>query len=171
MVFRMDIRSGPRVERVEYFSRSLFPFGVFMQTYSIKRKDIDRKWYVVDAADMVLGRLATEISRRLRGKHKTDFTPHMDNGDFIIVINAEKVRITGRKLEQKTYFRHSGYPGGAREVRMDKVMQTRPERIIEHAVKGMLPHNTLGRHQLTKLKIYCGPEHPHKAQQPEPIAL
>ena len=142
-----------------------------MQTYSVKPTDIEKKWYVVDASDKVLGRLASEISLVLRGKHKPIYAPYMDTGDFVIVINADKIKLTGRKTEQKHYFRHSGYPGGARTVRLDKMMQTHPERVIMRAVRGMLPHNRLGRSQLKKLKVYAGSDHPHQAQQPEPMEV
>jgi large subunit ribosomal protein L13 len=142
-----------------------------MQTYSIKQKEIEKKWYIVDATDRVLGRLATEVARYLRGKHKTVFTRHLDVGDFVIVVNADKVRVTGGKQEKKYYFRHSGYPGGAKRIRLDKLMQEKPERVIEYAVKGMLPHNSLGRQQFGKLKVYAGPNHPHQAQQPDPLPV
>ena len=142
-----------------------------METYSVKSKDIQRKWYVVDATGLVLGRLASEVARRLRGKHKTVFTRHLDVGDFIIVVNADKVRVTGRKLENKYYFRHTGYPGGVKRVRLDKVLKEKPERVIEHAVKGMLPHNSLGRRQFKKLKVYAGPNHPHQAQNPDSLEI
>ena len=142
-----------------------------METYSVKSKDIQRKWYVVDAAGLVLGRLASEVARRLRGKHKTVFTRHLDVGDFIIVVNADKVRVTGRKLEKKYYFRHTGYPGGVKRVRLDKVLKEKPERVIEYAVKGMLPHNSLGRRQFKKLKVYTGPNHPHQAQNPDSLEI
>ncbi len=144
---------------------------MLMETYSVKNKDIQKNWYVVDATDLVLGRLATEVARRLRGKHKTVFTRHLDVGDFVIVVNADKVRLTGRKLEQKFYFRHSGYPGGVKRVRLDKMLKERPERVIEYAVKGMLPHNSLGRRQLKKLKVYAGPNHPHQAQNPGALQI
>jgi len=142
-----------------------------MQTYATKSKDIERKWYLVDAEDKVLGRLASEIARLLMGKHKPYVARHLDVGDFIIVINAEKVRLTGRKLEQKQYFRHSGYSGGAKTVGLDKMLAEKPREVIRHAVRGMLPHNSLGRQQLKKMKIYAGPDHPHKAQQPEPLEI
>jgi large subunit ribosomal protein L13 len=142
-----------------------------MQTYSIKQKEIEKKWYIVDATDRVLGRLATEVARYLRGKHKTVFTKHLDVGDFVIVVNADKIRVTGGKQEKKYYFRHSGYPGGAKRIRLDKLMQEKPERVIEYAVKGMLPHNSLGRQQFGKLKVYVGPNHPHQAQQPDPLPV
>ncbi|HUU27194.1 MAG TPA: 50S ribosomal protein L13 [archaeon] len=142
-----------------------------MQTYATKGKDIQRKWYLVDATDKVLGRLASEVAQLLMGKNKTIYTDHLDIGDFVIVVNAEKIKLTGRKLEQKFYFHHTGYPGGAKEVRLDKMLKEKPERVIQYAVKGMLPHNSLGRHQLKKLKIYAGGEHPHQAQKPEPLEI
>lgn len=142
-----------------------------MKTYATKEKDIARKWYIVDAADKVLGRLASEVAQLLMGKSKPYFVRHLDTGDFVVIINAEKVKLTGKKREQKTYFHHSGYPGGAKEVRLDKLLATHPERVIQHAVRGMLPHNRLGRSQLKKIKIYAGPDHPHQAQQPQPLEL
>lgn len=142
-----------------------------MQTYSVKISETDRKWLVVDATDVVLGRLASEVAQRLRGKHKRIFTPHLDTGDFVIIINADKVRLTGRKLDQKSYFRHSGYPGGARVDDLNKLIKDKPERVIEHAVKGMLPHNRLGRALFRKLKVYRGESHPHQAQKPELLEL
>ena len=142
-----------------------------MQTYATKGKDIERKWYVVDATEKVLGRLASEIARMLIGKHKPYVTRHLDVGDFIIVINAEKVRLSGNKLEQKHYFHHTGYPGGVKRVRLDKMLSEKPEKVIRNAVWGMLPHNSLGRHQLKKMKIYAGPDHPHQAQKPEPLEI
>jgi large subunit ribosomal protein L13 len=142
-----------------------------MQTYATKGKDIERKWYVVDATEKILGRLASEIARMLIGKHKPYVTRHLDVGDFIIVINAEKVRLSGNKLEQKHYFRHTGYPGGVKRVRLDKMLSVKPEKVIRNAVWGMLPHNSLGRHQLKKMKIYAGPDHPHQAQKPEPLEI
>lgn len=142
-----------------------------MQTYSVKKSEIEKKWLVVDATDVVLGRLASVVAQRLRGKHKRIFTPHLDTGDFVIVVNADKVRLTGRKLDQKSYFRHSGYPGGARVTELNKLIKDKPERVIEQAVKGMLPHNRLGRAQFRKLKVYRGGSHPHRAQQPEQLAI
>lgn len=142
-----------------------------MQTYSVKISETDRKWLVVDATDVVLGRLASEVAQRLRGKHKRIFTPHLDTGDFVIIINADKVRLTGRKIDQKSYFRHSGYPGGARVDDLNKLIKDKPERVIEHAVKGMLPHNRLGRALFRKLKVYRGESHPHQAQKPELLEL
>jgi large subunit ribosomal protein L13 len=137
-----------------------------MKTYVAKTEDINRDWYVVDASDQVLGRLASQIAMRLRGKHKAIFTPHVDTGDFIIVINADKVQLTGRKNDQKVYWRHSGYPGGIRGVSARRMLETKPEELIRAAVRGMLPKNRLGRKLLKKLKVYSGAEHPHQAQQP-----
>lgn len=142
-----------------------------MKTYNVKAGEIEREWWIVDAADKTLGRLSTLIAQVLRGKHKPTFVPHLDNGDFIIVTNAEKIRVTGNKEEQKEYFRHSGFPGGARFTTLKQMREAHPERIIEHAVKGMLPHNRLGRAQLKKLKIYAGENHPHEAQQPKPLKI
>ncbi|WNC61532.1 50S ribosomal protein L13 [Thermosynechococcus sp. QS41] len=133
--------------------------------------DLASQWYVIDAADQRLGRLAAEIARILRGKNKAIYTPHMDTGDFVIVINAEKVTVTGRKRSQKLYRRHSGRPGGMKIETFDQLQARIPERIIEHAVKGMLPKNSLGRKLFTKLKVYAGPEHPHQAQKPQPLTI
>jgi large subunit ribosomal protein L13 len=132
---------------------------------------LDKKWYVIDAADQRLGRLATEIAMILRGKNKPTYTPHLDTGDFVIIINAEKVAVTGKKRQQKLYRRHSGRPGGMKVETFDKLQKRIPERIIEHAVKGMLPKNTLGRQLFTHLKVYAGGEHPHQAQKPEILAI
>jgi len=142
-----------------------------LKTYSPKPDDIEQKWYVVDANGLVLGRLATKIAQILRGKHKPMWAPHMDCGDFIVVVNADKVRITGRKTLQKRYVHHSGYPGGLRQTPFARVMLDKPEYILRHAVRGMLPHNRLGRHMLKKLKIYTAAEHPHAAQKPEPMSI
>lgn len=128
---------------------------------------IERKWYVIDATDKVLGRLATEVAMILRGKNKPTFTPYMDTGDYVVIINAEKIRVTGKKAEQKTYFRHTGYPGGARFTSYQEMMEKHPERILEHAIRGMLPKNRLGRAMYKKLKVVVGPEHPFEAQKPE----
>jgi large subunit ribosomal protein L13 len=138
-----------------------------MKTYSPKASEIQRDWYVVDATDMVLGRLATQIAVLLRGKHKPTFAPHMDSGDFVVVTNCEKIVVTGRKAEQKVYRRHSGYPGGLKTVRYKDMLARHPERILRFAVKGMLPKGRLGRQQIKKLKIYAGTRHPHTAQQPK----
>ena len=142
-----------------------------METTSVRANEIDRNWFVVDAEDQILGRLASEIAQILRGKKKPSFTPHMDMGDFIVVINAEKVRVSGKKEEDKTYFHHSGYPGGITQITLKKVRQVYPDRIIMNAVKGMLPHNRLGRKLLTHLKVYSGELHPHTAQQPKTITF
>ena len=142
-----------------------------MRTFSPKAGDIQRQWHVIDASDVVLGRLASHAATLLRGKHKPIFAPHIDTGDFVIVINADKVALTGRKLEQKLAHRHSGYPGGLTSVAYGDLLEKHPERVIEKAVKGMLPKNTLGRSQLRKLKVYAGPDHPHQAQQPQPYEI
>lgn len=137
-----------------------------MKTFMEKTADVQRDWYVVDAADQVLGRLSTQIATLLRGKHKPTFTPHIDGGDFVVVVNAEKVRVTGRKFEQKMYYRHSGYPGGFKQIPYRRMMEKHPDRIIRFAVKGMIPKTRLGRQLMRKLKIYPGPTHPHAAQLP-----
>ena len=142
-----------------------------MKTFSPTPKDIDRKWYVVDAQDQVLGRLATQIVHRLRGKHKPEFAPHMDNGDFIIVVNCDKIKVTGTKMDKKLYYRHSGWVGGLKSTTLADMLAEKPERVLVAAVKGMLPKNRLARHMLKKLKVYAGPEHPHTAQQPQPLTL
>jgi large subunit ribosomal protein L13 len=138
-----------------------------MKTYSQKASEVQRDWYVVDASGQTLGRLATQIAVLLRGKHKPTFSPNLDGGDFVVVVNAEKVRVTGRKEDQKMYYRHSGYPGGFKAVPYRRMMATHPDRILRFAVKGMLPKTRLGRRQLLKLKVYAGPTHPHAAQQPK----
>ncbi|MGD8276476.1 MAG: 50S ribosomal protein L13 [Gemmatimonadota bacterium] len=142
-----------------------------MKTWTPKPGEVTRRWWIVDAENQTLGRLATRIARVLRGKHKPEFTPHRDTGDYVVVVNAEKIRLTGRKAMDKTYFRHSGYVGGEKHVPITEVMRKRPERVIELAVKGMLPKNNLGRLMRKKLKIYAGPTHPHVAQQPEPLEI
>jgi len=142
-----------------------------MKTFSPTPKDIKREWFVVDAEDKILGRLATQIAHRLRGKHKPEFAPHMDTGDFIVVVNCEKIKVTGNKLRQKTYYRHSGYIGGLKSAPLEKILQKKPEYILMHAVRGMLPRNILGRALLKKLKVYAGPEHPHAAQNPKPLTF
>jgi len=142
-----------------------------MKTYNAAMNEVQRNWCVIDADGQVLGRLASEVARRLRGKHKPVFTPHTDTGDFVIVVNADKVRLTGRKWDDKKYYRHSGYPGGIRELTARELMEKYPDRMIAYAVKGMLPKNSLGRKMLTKLKIYCGNDHPHAAQMPEKLEL
>ncbi len=142
-----------------------------MKTISAKPETVQRDWFVVNAENKVLGRLATEIARRLRGKHKAMYTPHVDTGDYIIVINAEKVHVTGRKETAKTYYHHTGYPGGIKEITLNKLRQKAPEQIIQNAVKGMLPKGPLGREIFRKLKVYVGSEHKHTAQQPLPLDL
>jgi large subunit ribosomal protein L13 len=142
-----------------------------VRTYQPKPADVTRQWHVIDANDVVLGRLATQAATLLRGKHKPMYAPHLDTGDFVIVINAAKIVMTGNKAEQSRVHRHSGYPGGLTSVSYADVLRTRPERIIEKAVKGMLPHNTLGRQMLSKLKVYAGPTHPHQAQSPVPFEI
>lgn len=141
------------------------------KTYSAKPTDIERTWYVVDATDQTLGRLATRIASILKGKHKPIYTPHMDVGDFVIVVNADKVHVTGRKMEQKVYYRHSGYPGGLSEISLRDQLVKHPTRVVERAVWGMLPKNALGRQMYRKLKVYAGPDHPHAAQQPEVLEV
>ena len=142
-----------------------------MRTYQPKPGDVQRRWHVIDANDVVLGRLATHAATLLRGKHKPYYAPHIDTGDFVIVINADKVSLSGAKLEQKQAYRHSGYPGGLRAVSYADLMAKHPERAVEKAVKGMLPKNSLGRKTLSKLKVYAGPNHPHQAQQPQPYEI
>ena len=144
---------------------------VKMKTRSIKQSEINKKWWLVDAQGQTLGRFCSKIAQILRGKHKVDFTPNMDMGDFVIVINAEKVKLTGTKENDKVYFRHTGYPGGVKETKYSEMIQKFPERIVENAVKGMLPHNRLGRKILLNLKVYKGQEHPHLAQQPKPLKI
>jgi large subunit ribosomal protein L13 len=139
------------------------------KTYVPKATEIERRWYIVDAEGLTLGRLATQIATIIRGKHKPSFTPHLDVGDYVIVVNAEKVHVTGNKEEQKFYYRHSGYPGGFRSTSLRDQLAKHPERVIETAVKGMIPHTNLGRDQLKKLKVFAGPNHPHAAQQPTPL--
>ncbi|MDM8085690.1 50S ribosomal protein L13 [Cellulomonas cellasea] len=142
-----------------------------MRTYTPKPGDVERNWYVIDASDVVLGRLATHVATLLRGKHKATFAPHVDGGDFVIVINADKVALTGNKREAKLAYRHSGYPGGLRATTYTELLEKHPERAIEKAVRGMLPKNSLSRAQLSKLKVYVGAEHPHAAQQPKPFEI
>jgi len=142
-----------------------------MKTYSAKPGEITREWYLVDAEGKTLGRLATQIADTLRGKRKPHFTPHVDTGDFVIVVNAEKIQVTGNKLDQKRYYRHSGYPGGLRSRTLREQLERRPTEVLRVAVKGMLPKNRLARQQITKLKIYAGPEHPHEAQNPKSLEL
>ncbi|HIE02826.1 MAG: 50S ribosomal protein L13 [Candidatus Parabeggiatoa sp.] len=142
-----------------------------MKTFSAKPQDVNHEWFIIDANELVLGRMASEIAKRLRGKHKPEYTPHVDTGDYIVVINAEKVRVTGNKRTDKMYYHHSGYPGGIKSISFDKLIIKAPERIIELAVKRMLPRGPLGRDMFRKLKVYAGPEHKHAAQQPIPLTL
>jgi len=142
-----------------------------VKTYAVKASEIDREWFVVDAEGKTLGRLATKIATVLRGKHKAIYTPSMDAGDFVIVVNADKIAVTGKKLQNKKYYRYSGYPGGLRETTLQRMLETHPERVIEHAVRGMLPKTKLGRKMIKKLKVYAGATHPHAAQKPRELAL
>ncbi len=142
-----------------------------MKTYHAKPGEVEREWLLVDATDMVLGRLASEVAQILKGKRKPQYTPHVDTGDFVIVVNASKVRLTGNKLADKKKYRHSGYPGGLKETPISVLLEKRPARVVEQAVKGMLPKNTLGRAMSKKLKVYAGPDHPHQAQKPRSITL
>jgi len=142
-----------------------------MKTYSAKTGEVNQDWFVVDAADKTLGRLASEIAHRLRGKHKAEYTPHVDTGDYIVVINAEKIKVTGAKTTDKMYHRHTGYPGGLKSISFEKLIEKAPERVIQGAVKGMLPRNPLGRAMFKKLKVYAGSEHPHAAQQPQALNI
>ncbi len=142
-----------------------------MKTFSAKNETVERDWYVVDASDKTLGRLASQIAHRLRGKHKPEFTPHVDTGDYIVVINAGKVRATGNKMKDKMYYRHSQHPGGLKSIALGDLLSSAPERVIENAVKGMLPRNPLGREMYRKLKVYAGPQHQHAAQQPQPLEI
>jgi len=144
----------------------------FAATRSVRAEDVERRWYVVDAEDLVLGRLASRVASVLRGKHKPSFTPHVDTGDHVIVVNADKVTLTGRKREQKTYYRHSGWTGGLRSITADKLLSSaHSDRVVRNAVRGMLPHNSLGRQMLSKLRVYAGPDHPHASQKPEELSL
>jgi len=142
-----------------------------VRTFAAKKEEIEREWYVVDAEGQTLGRLASKIAPILKGKHKPIYTPHLDCGDFVVVINAEKVRVTGRKMDQKFYYRHSGYPGGIKSISLRDQLVRHPERVVQAAVRGMLPKNKLGRRMIKKLKVYAGDSHPHAAQQPESLEL
>jgi len=142
-----------------------------MKTFSPKPEDITREWFVVDAEDQILGRLATQIAHRLRGKHKPEFAPHVDNGDFIVVVNCEKIKVTGNKMADKMYYRHTGYPGGLKEANLETMLEKKPEDVLRKAVQGMLPKNRLGRAIMKKLKICAGTEHPHAAQNPQVLEL
>ena len=142
-----------------------------MGTFTAKPETVVQDWYLVDATDKVLGRLATQIATRLRGKHKPEYTPHVDTGDHIVIVNAAKIRVTGDKINQKKYYRHSGYPGGIKETALSDELENNPERVIEKAVKGMLPKNSLGRAMFRKLRVYAGPDHTHQAQQPKALEI
>ena len=142
-----------------------------MKTFSARKEDVKHGWYVVDATDKTLGRFSTEIANRLRGKHKAEYTPHVDTGDYIVVVNAEKIRVTGKKTTDKVYYHHTGYPGGIKSITFEKLMDKAPERAIQMAVKGMMPRNKLSRAMLGKLKVYAGNEHPHTAQQPQSLDI
>ncbi|MCW2913532.1 MAG: ribosomal protein [Actinomycetia bacterium] len=142
-----------------------------MRTYTPKPADVQRQWHVIDATDVVLGRLASQVATVLRGKHKPIYAPHLDTGDYVIIVNAEKVALSGKKLEQKRAYRHSGYPGGLRSLAYGDLLEKHPERAVEKAIKGMLPKNTLGRKMFTKVKVYAGPNHPHQAQSPVPFEI
>ncbi len=142
-----------------------------MKTFSAKPAEVTREWFLIDAEGKTLGRLASEVARRLRGKHKPEFTPHVDTGDYIIIVNADKIRVSGNKMQQKIYYKHTGYVGHLKETTLEKMLQTKPTNVIEFAVKGMLPKNALGRDMLRKLKVYAGPEHAHAAQQPKVLDI
>lgn len=142
-----------------------------MKTFSAKPADVVHEWFVINAEGKTLGRLATEVAKRLRGKHKAEYTPHVDTGDYIIVINAEKIRVTGNKMQQKIYYKHTGYVGHLKQTSLEKMLESHPERVLEFAVKGMLPKNALGRDMIRKLKIFIGPEHTHAAQQPKVLDI
>ena len=142
-----------------------------MKTYSAKAEDVQHDWWVVDAENLTLGRLATEIAHRLRGKHKPEYTPHMDMGDYVVVVNCEKIRVSGAKQTEKMYYHHTGFPGGIRSASFEQLIDKAPERVIQRAVKGMMPRSPLGRAMLKKLKVYAGPSHPHAAQQPQPLTI
>jgi large subunit ribosomal protein L13 len=163
--------SSPPRDRSRSVQRGLFRVVTSMKTYVAKPTDRERNWHVVDANGKTLGRLATQLADVLRGKRKPEYTPHIDTGDFVVVINARDVAVTGNKREQKRYYRHSGYPGGLRSRTLGEQLERRPEEVIRRAVRGMLPRNRLARRQITKLKVYAGPDHPHAAQKPEPLEI
>jgi large subunit ribosomal protein L13 len=147
------------------------PVLSLMKTFSAKNEEVHHDWYVVDAEGKTLGRLASELASRLRGKHKPEYTPHVDTGDYMVVINAEKIRVTGNKMQNKMYHRYTGYIGNLKSISLEKLLASKPERVLELAVKGMLPHNPLGRRMLRKLRVFAGPEHSHTAQQPKPLEI
>ena len=167
-------RKNPLTDRHDFLKSLDFVFTdkvTDMKTFVAKEQDVEKKWYLVDAEEKILGRMASQIAFRLRGKHKPIFTPHADTGDFIVVVNADKVAMTGDKWDQKFYYRHSGYQGGLKRTSARKMLETKPEEIVRLAVRRMLPKNRLGRGQLKKLKVYAGPDHPHQAQQPEKLEI
>ena len=159
------------IVKFRIFSFYILDVGDFMKTYNARKEDIIRNWYVIDAEGQILGRLASEIARRLRGKHKPIYTPYVDTGDFVIVVNAGKVSLTGKKLSDKVYYHYSGYPGGLKKTYAGKMLEDNPDKVLNYAVKGMLPKNSLGRKMLKKLKIYAGNDHPHEAQCPQVIKV
>jgi len=157
---------------VAFLNPDKIPNGqMIMKTFSAKPEEVRRDWYVVDATNKTLGRLSTEIARRLRGKHKPEYTPHVDTGDYIVVVNADKIRVTGNKMKDKMYHHHTGYIGNLKSESLEKLMEKSPERALQYAVKGMLPHNPLGRKMFSKLRVFAGPEHKHEAQQPIPLDI
>jgi large subunit ribosomal protein L13 len=168
------VRAG-RVERPKrslFSARNNFLDGLMiMKTFSAKPEEVSRDWYLVDATNKTLGRLSTEIARRLRGKHKPQYTPHVDTGDYIVVVNADKIRVTGNKMKDKMYHRYTGYIGNLKSMSLEKLMDEHPERALQYAVKGMMPRNPLGRKMLSKLRVFAGPEHNHEAQQPIPLDI
>jgi large subunit ribosomal protein L13 len=170
-IFRLTPCTRRSIKKISIFQREKGKIHRAMKTYSAKPTEVDRQWYVIDASGCVLGRLATFVAGRLRGKHKPIYTPHVDTGDHIIVINAAEVTLTGRKRDQKVYYRHSGYVGGLKSTTAKQLLETRPGDLVVYAVRGMLPKNRLGRKMLKKLKVYAGPDHPHVAQQPQPLQL
>jgi large subunit ribosomal protein L13 len=152
-------------------TRGLEGVSKVVRTYVVKQKDITRKWFVVDADGKTLGRLASKVARILRGKHKPIYSPHLDVGDYVVIVNADRIAVTGRKMDQKMYYRHTGYPGGVKELNLRDMLSRHPTYAVKYAVRGMLPKNRLGRKMIKKLKVYAGPEHPHEAQQPEVLEL
>jgi len=168
---KKPLRLTKRILYIKYSASIHCEERAYMRTVHVSKEEVEKKWYLIDAEGKILGRLASEISNILRGKHKAIFSPHIDTGDFVIVVNAEKIKLTGNKLKGKIYYHHSGYPGGIKAIMAEKLMAKKPEEIIRKAVKGMLPKNRLGRKIFKKLKVYAGPIHPHEAQQPESFEL
>jgi large subunit ribosomal protein L13 len=171
LVPRVLLRLPFSVRRTHQPSRQTTEDTSAVRTYSPKPGEIARAWHVIDATDVVLGRLASQVAQLLRGKHKPQYAPHVDVGDFVVIVNAGKVALTGQKRENKVAYRHSGHPGGLKTINVGDQLRTHPDRVVERAIKGMLPHNTLGRQMLSKLKVYAGPEHPHAAQQPQTFEI